>query len=148
MEKNIKASSGVEIGLLRKEIDRLHDDTKSNRSRTESSEKEIVPPIEVAENQERFTVEIELPGTNANDVRVSFAGYMLTLKGKKRKEKLDENGHTYRWERADEVFRKTFRIPAGAIPDRIEAKFSDDVLRIIVPKSTGAGIENMDINSA
>jgi hypothetical protein len=80
-------------------------------------------------------VKNELPENESpeGDVRVSPTGNMLNLRRKKRKEIRGTNGHPHLWERTDDLFQQPFRIFAGADPDCITAKFSDNVLKPSFP---------------
>ncbi len=93
------------------------------------------PPVNLYELEEEFLLTAELPGTLAEDLELTIANGVLSLKGKR----VDFD------EIPDERFRRRER-PFGAwqraltIPDRIReeglvAKFSNGILQIHLPKA-------------
>jgi len=94
------------------------------------------PSVEVSENDKEIKVTAEIPGLEQKDVEVLLDDGALTLKGEKRSETEDKNKHFS--ERFYGHFER--RIPLGVEveEDKIEARFKDGVLNIVLPKSAKA----------
>jgi len=92
------------------------------------------PKVDVSEDDKGFKLSAELPGLTEKDIEVSVASGMLTLKGEKQQEK-EEKGKQY-WlsERSYGSFQRSFALPEGADPDKVEAQFAKGVLTITLPK--------------
>ena len=102
------------------------------------SRKEVVPELDVTEDDEAFHVTVELPGLDEKDVAVSLTERVLSISGEKKAEKEDKTKNSYRRERAYGSFRRVLEIPADVDAERIEARFKKGVLSIALPKSKEA----------
>ena len=97
-----------------------------------------VPPVDVAETQEKIVVRAELPGMKQDDIAIEFENGILTLKGER---KLDKNGDGTTWHRVERTygnFVRSFTLPRTVDPDRITATYHDGILEITVPKKEEA----------
>lgn len=96
-----------------------------------------VPPVDVAETQEKIVVRAEIPGMKQEDISIEFDNGMLTIKGERKLEK--ENGVSYhRVERPYGYFNRSFTLPRTVDPERISASYRDGILEIEVSKKEEA----------
>jgi len=102
------------------------------------SRKEVVPRLDVTEDDQAFHVSIELPGLDEKDVAVSLTERTLTISGEKKAEKEEKEKNSYRRERAFGSFRRVLEIPTDVDAARIEARFKKGVLTIELPKTKEA----------
>ncbi len=93
------------------------------------------PAVEVSESDEGYAITVELPGTTKEDVIVDCHDGVLTIKGEKKSEREEKGEHRHFVERRYGSFSRTFRLPADAASDRVEASFRDGVLTIEVPRA-------------
>ena len=93
-----------------------------------------VPPMDVTENDERYTLTVELPGTEKEDVTVEVHESVLTIRGEKRNEREEEKEQRRYVERTYGSFSRSFTLPTNAAGDRVRASFQDGVLTIAIPK--------------
>jgi HSP20 family protein len=92
-----------------------------------------VPPVDVAETQEKILVRAEVPGMKQNDIQIEFENGLLTLRGERKHEKTE--GLTWhRVERTYGNFSRSFTLPRTVDPERITASYRDGILEIEVPK--------------
>ena len=63
---------------------------------------------------------------------------MLTIKGEKKEESEEKQKDYYRSERRFGAFQRSFRMPNGVEPDKIEATVKNGVLKVLLPKSDDA----------
>ena len=95
-----------------------------------------MPRIDVAESKGAIDVMAELPGVDEQDVDVTLANGMLTVRGEKKTER-DEQDKDKNWhvvERSYGSFSRTIPLPFDPDPATVEAKFEKGVLRIHLPK--------------
>jgi len=92
-----------------------------------------VPKVEVKENGKAYTVTIELPGLDEEDVKVQVEGDVLTISGEKKVEQTDDKMHYT--ERSYGSFTRAFTLPADADRDGISAKFAKGVLELEIAKT-------------
>lgn len=94
------------------------------------------PAVEATETPTEYQVTAELPGISPENVEVSIAEGMLTLKGHKLEEKKEgEKDRTFHlWERNYGEFQRTFRFPVPVNEQKVAAEFTNGILRVTVPK--------------
>ena len=93
-----------------------------------------IPPVDVAEEGDHLVLRAELPGIKQENIDISFAEGVLTIKGERQFEKKDEESNYHRIERAYGTFVRSFTLPRSADPNAISASYVDGVLEISVPK--------------
>jgi HSP20 family protein len=94
----------------------------------------FLPEANVVETDEAVEVAVELPGMKPEDVKVEMKGEKLWITGEKKEEK-EEKGKTFhRLERRTGSFRRVFTLPAEVKSEKVEAKFTDGVLHVSLPK--------------
>jgi HSP20 family protein len=100
-----------------------------------SEETVWAPAIDVAEEEDKFSVKVELPGVKEEDVSVSIAGDTLTIEGEKKAEsELKRKGYYYS-ETSYGSFSRSITIPSTIDTSKIEADFDKGVLEITLPKA-------------
>jgi HSP20 family protein len=100
--------------------------------------RDVVPNVDVTEDEKGFNVTVELPGMDEKDVAVSVADRVLTIRGEKKEEKEKKDKDVYRRERAYGSFRRVMELPADVDAEKIDASFKKGVLTIALPKSKEA----------
>lgn len=95
------------------------------------------PLVEVAENDKEFVVTAELPGIPLKDIVIEYENGVLTLKGEKLEEKVEEPEklRMHVWERSYGMFQRAFTFPAPVVSEKIVAKFGEGVLTVVLPKA-------------
>jgi HSP20 family protein len=105
-----------------------------------SSTNTTIPAINIAETPDNFEVEMAAPGMTKNDFRVELDGNRLTISSEKNEEKELKEGERYtRKEFSYQSFQRTFQLPRDVVDaDKIEAKYENGVLHLIIPKKEHA----------
>jgi HSP20 family protein len=98
----------------------------------------LVPNLDVVDDDKALRVSVELPGMTDKDVTVTVDNRLLTIRGEKKEEKERKDKNLFRSERAYGSFRRTVELPADVDTTKIEAKFKDGVLTIDLPKTKEA----------
>jgi HSP20 family protein len=115
---------------LRREIDRLFDDTFARDGTT------FTPAVDIKENENEIRLELELAGMNPEDVEITAENGVLTVRGEKRSERKEGDESRYQViERTYGTFMRTFQLPQGIDADQIKADFNNGVLTLHIPKS-------------
>lgn len=98
-----------------------------------------LPALNILEKEAVFTLEVELPGMDPQDVSVDVSGSLITVKAKKddRKEQ-EEPGIYLRRELTSAYVQRTVSLPETAFCDKAEAVFQNGLLTITVPKKETA----------
>lgn len=140
---------------LQQEIDRLFDDFGRGFPGLVSSGRtgpvprsDLMPRMDVAETDQAIELTAELPGMQEKDVEITLNDNVLTLRGEKKAEK-DEKKKDYRLvERHYGSFSRRMELPAGIDPTKIEAKFSNGVLTVTIPKAAPSITKKIEVKSA
>ena len=92
----------------------------------------------VEHDQVGVEVRLDAPGFKPEQLDVQLMGEVLTITGKQ-EEKREENGKTFHVvERHAGNFTRNIALPCGVNANAIEAKFTDGVLTVRMPKTVEA----------
>jgi HSP20 family protein len=94
----------------------------------------ITPPVNIHQDAEGYTLEVEMPGVPKNGVDVTFEDGKLTLSG--HRERLEDT-FVYR-ESVDADFRRVFDLDPTIDSSRIEATVEQGLLTVRLPKAEAA----------
>jgi HSP20 family protein len=99
-----------------------------------------VPPVEIAETEEKLVITAELPGMRPEECQIVLRDNVLTLSGEKKAEGVEEkeNVRYLTYERTFGVFVRSFTLPTMVATDKAVATFHDGILRIELPKTVEA----------
>jgi HSP20 family protein len=107
----------------------------------------FLPTVNLIEAENQFEVTLDLPGLKPEEVNVELKNGDLWISGKREEEK-EEEGKTYhRIERHHGEFRRVLPLPSTISEEKIEAKFEDGVLKIIVPKAEEAKAKHIEVKA-
>lgn len=126
-----RTSSSAPVFGLRREIDRLFEDTFGR-----DASSAWTPSVDVRENQNEVRIDVELPGINPEDVEITTENGVLTVRGEKHAERKEDDDDRYHViERSYGSFLRSFQLPQGLDENRIEASADNGILSIHIPKS-------------
>ena len=91
---------------------------------------------DVEESEDHYTLKMDLPGYQKEDVSISLNRGNLTISAKRNtsKDEKDEQGNILRQERFTGNCSRTFTVGTGVKETDIHASFKDGILTITVPK--------------
>lgn len=93
------------------------------------------PAINVLENENEYIVELAAPGLRKEDFDISINNDGdLVIKMEKKNEVKDEKAHYLRREFAYSKYEQTLILPDDVNKDEVDARMSDGVLNITLPK--------------
>jgi HSP20 family protein len=91
------------------------------------------PSVEIFERDNNLVVRAELPGTNADDVRVELTDDGLVIEGERRREREERLEGGYRSEIEYGRFYRLIPLPEGANIDQAQARINNGVLEVEIP---------------
>ncbi|MBA16584.1 MAG: heat-shock protein Hsp20 [Sphingomonas sp.] len=135
-----RRASPSPIGWLRTEIDRLFDDFAPARSVFNFGMSGIspVPALEMTSGDKEYRLTAELPGIKEEDIDLSVADGVLTLRGEKRSEEEKKDEGYLLSERSYGSFERRVTLPGDIDIDALSAVFKKGVLTITLPRSAEA----------
>lgn len=105
-----------------------------------------VPPVDLVERNGGYELQAELPGLTEKQIEVKLANGILTIKGEKSSERVEDQDDYHLRERSYGLFQRSFRVPANIDADKIDARFDKGVLKVSLPKTAAAIQEERKID--
>ena len=140
-----------------KEMEELHNRLSNLFGRTparlgEGKEESITvaewaPLVDITEDDKEYIIKTELPEVKKEDVKVSVENGLLTIVGERKFEK-EENKKYHRVECAYGRFMRSFVLPEGVDPDKVNAEFRDGVLKVHLAKSEQTKPKQIEVKVA
>jgi HSP20 family protein len=93
-----------------------------------------LPAVNINETNKHFNLEFAAPGFSKDDFKVSVDGNILTISAEKKEEKSEKDKKFTRKEFSFNSFTRSFRLPELVITDKIDAKYTNGILNLSVPK--------------
>jgi HSP20 family protein len=101
--------------------------------------------IDVTEDENKYVVQAEIPGTKKEDINVSIDGNQVSIAAEVKRENTKEDGKVLRTER---YFGKTYRsFVLGQEVDKetAQARYADGVLELTLPKKAAPTTHKLTI---
>lgn len=118
---------------LQDEINQLFDVDRVPTSRG-LFDRTMSPAIDVIEGAEDISVHCEVPGITLDELDVSIASNVLTIKGNKNKEGKGDDPRYYTRETWSGQFQRTISLPKDVDSEKIEAELRNGILMVTLPK--------------
>jgi HSP20 family protein len=131
----VKREPFGELSRLRREVDRLWEDFFAPKGwGLRPWEGEWAPALDVSETADKVVVKAEVPGIDPQEINLTLAGDVLTIKGEKKSEREETKANYHLVERSYGSFSRSLTLPAAVDQDQIDAKYEKGVLTITCPK--------------
>lgn len=122
------------FGSLR-DMQRLQDSLNRFLSNSSTHNASEFPLVNVWTSEAGAIVRAEVPGVAPEEVDISLVHDTLTIRGSRKTEELKEGETRHRYERGYGQFTRSLQLPFGVEADQVEAKFSNGVLQITLPRA-------------
>jgi HSP20 family protein len=128
---------------LRREVERLFDEFDRPFVRSgfdfdsfwrNEPDRLPMPAVDVVEGENAYEISAELPGVDEKNVELRLSNGGLVIKGHKEEEKEEKKKDYYVHERHLGGFERAFHLPDDVDADKVEAKFSEGLLKITLPR--------------
>lgn len=106
------------------------------------------PSVDIKENEKSYTLHLDMPGVNKDDVRVEVEGDALVVRGEKQQERDDNEDNYHVVERQYGAFQRILNLPEDADPEDLKAKFDNGVLTITIgrrPEKAGQNARRIEV---
>lgn len=99
-----------------------------------------MPAVNLKEDENNFEVELAAPGMSKNDFKIELDNNLLTISCEKeeRHEEKGEKGQYARREFNYRSFQRSFNLPNTIESDKINARYTDGILKLTIPKKEEA----------
>ena len=97
-----------------------------------------VPAVNITEQKDEYLVSLAAPGLKRDDFKLDVYGNMLTISSEKEENKEEKDKRFTRKEYSYSSFSRSFTLPEEINKEKIEAKYEDGVLKILMPRKEEA----------
>jgi HSP20 family protein len=102
--------------------------------------------MDVAEGDTAYTVKAEIPGVKREDIQVDVVGNAVTISAELKRESEQKDGKSLRCERYFGHQTRSFTVANDIDDAKVEAKYTDGVLVLTLPKKPGKSSKQVAIN--
>ena len=105
----------------------------------------IAPSLDMYEKDDEIVVKAELPGIEKDKINISVSEGVLTLKGEVKKEKEVKEEDYFYSERSFGSFARSISLPTKVQEKKVDAKYTDGILEIRLPKAPEAKAKEVKV---
>ena len=99
-------------------------------------------------NENEAFLEVEMPGTDQNDVELTVNNDVLTIAGTRKDPHASEKATAHRQERAFGTFSRSLQLPFAVETDKVTARHENGVLRVTLPRHESTKSKRIAVQSA
>lgn len=101
------------------------------------SNEKLTPAVDIVEEKDKYLVKADIPGIKQDDIKVEVDDGVLRISGERKYEKKEEDKEKkyHYYERSYGVFERRFVLPSDIDSEKIDAKYENGVLEIVLPKT-------------
>jgi len=97
-------------------------------------EREWLPPTDVYETEEEFVVLMDLPGTEREEIKISFTEGVLTIRGERQEKARGPHVRYHQMEISYGPFQREIHFPVPLRAEEIKAQYRQGLLKVVLPK--------------
>jgi len=137
-----------DVVSLREAMDRLFEDSVSrpNGGWSTVAAGQVVVPVDLWETKDAYQVRADLPGLTPDDIEINATAENFTISGEF-KPTTDMTSGWLRHERRIGKFARSFTVPVQIDPTKVEAKFTNGVLELVLPKAENVKPRTIKVNA-
>ena len=125
-------------------LDWLHDGLTRARDQAPRPRRDWRPPFTLHESEQAFEVQFSLPGADPSQLEVQIEGAVLRVSGA-RPGTPDDAHRRLTHERSTGTFARTLEFSAPVDAEHVEARYTDGILRVTLPKAAEARTHHIEI---
>jgi HSP20 family protein len=108
---------------------------------------ELQMKLDVTQDDKAYNVTAELPGVKKEDIHVTIDGHQVTISAEAKKETEEKKGEkVIRSERYYGTLTRSFALESELDEAGAQAKYSDGLLRLTLPKKAPASSKRVTVN--
>ncbi|MCA2004744.1 MAG: Hsp20/alpha crystallin family protein [Ignavibacterium sp.] len=104
-----------------------------------------MPLTDIYEDNDKYTLKVDLPGIKKDDVKINYANGKLSISGERVQESETKDAKWHRIEKSYGKYYRSFTLPEQIQEDKISAEFKDGLLTITIPKAEEAKPKEIEI---
>jgi len=107
----------------------------------------VFPPMNITQDGESFYLRAEIPGIKPGDLSITAHRDRVSIAGRREIPQEHERASYHRRERAEGSFNRTVTLPSEIDADRIDARCTDGVLTLVLPKGEQAKARRITVKT-
>lgn len=133
----------ADLARVRNLIDRAFEETAAAKTQATRAWR---PPVDLFEDENAFTLQLELPGVDKDKIEVEVTHEELVIRGERPFVK-PESGNIVHSERVYGQFQRAFRLGVPVQNNAVEASYKDGVLSIRLPKTESVKPRRIEVQA-
>lgn len=125
----------TDVVTLRHAVERLLDDRFTRPIWPWDGEREATPALDVYTTQDAVIAKVALPGVQPDDVDVTIAEDLVTVRGSYEEQKETTDAGYLHKELSRGSFSRSFALPTAVKAEAARASFKDGLLTLTLPKT-------------
>src|SRR3989442_243643 len=139
-----------DVVSLREAMDRLFEDSfiRPNGSWSGLPAGQVAVPVDLWETKDAYHLRADLPGLAPEDIEINATADALTISGEVKPATDATSDGCLRRERRIGKFMRSFNLPVQIDPNKVEAKFQNGVLELVLPKAENVKPRTIKISAS
>ena len=108
---------------------------------------QIAVPVDLWETKDAYQLRADLPGIKDDDVEINVTADTITIGGEMKQTTDVAHEGWLRQERRVGKFSRAFTLPMQIDPNKVEAKFANGVLELVLPKAENVKARTIKVNA-
>ena len=106
------------------------------------------PRVDVKATEKEYILSAEVPGLGKEDLNVTITKDLVTIKGERKQENEEETDCYYCKETTSGSFERQIALPEHVLSDQAQAKLTNGILTLTLPKAEpqNSGTVTIDVN--
>src|SRR5438445_3977178 len=125
----------TDVVSLREAMDRLFEDSFIRPNGWAPNGQQLAVPVDLWETKDAYHLRADLPGLTPDDIEISATADTFEVSGELGSTADVPNEGWLRQERRSGKFARSFTVPMQIDPTKVEAKFTNGVLELVLPKA-------------
>lgn len=107
----------------------------------------FTPAVDLHETSDFYLVSLDVPGVQQKDIKIDVEQGRLTISGERSRTDRENTALFKRFERSYGSFARSFQLPQNVNQEKIQARFENGVLEVMIPKAEVAKPRSIAIES-
>ena len=137
-----------ELERMRRQMDWLAGDLGLTKELSREPKAGVFPLMNVTDDKDDYYVRAELPGLKADELDISVTGDTLSIGGERKLPSEDEKAQYHRREREAGRFSRIVTLPSQIDTGKVEARCTDGILMVTLPKAEAAKPKQISVKAS
>lgn len=145
-ERSQQLSPFRDFSQIQESFDRLFNEFANWKKTNGMQELSFSPSCEISEEGDHYVLMFDLPGVKKDQVKVEADNDQLTIRAERNEEKKTDSKKKYLSEVYYGSYVRTFTLPGPIDEKKIDAKFENGVLTVMLPKGISTKAKQIPVH--